>query len=125
MARQWHWAARPSDHSALGHHRAQAGELVVDKVIKRWAVLRSAVQALLANASAQVLRWLATATLKVCGLHCPGVMPGAPYAPRQLTITTLMPCACSVGTSMPFNLVAEVTASAFIVPLLMYPANSL
>ena len=28
-----------------------------------------------------------------------GVMPGAPYTPRQLPISTLMPCSLSVGTS--------------------------
>jgi hypothetical protein len=52
-------------------------------------------------------------------------MPGAPNTPRQLPITTSMPCSFSVGTSMPGRRLSLVTAMARILPALMYSANSL
>src|SRR6218665_373406 len=58
-------------------------------------------------------------------LRCPSVMPGAPYTPRQLPISTSMPCSLSVGTFTPLRRVPEVTPTARILPAAMYSANSL
>ena len=60
------------------------------------------VQRLFCSVSAQLLVRVAFTTASVSALRCSGVMPGAPYTPRQLPISTSMPCSFSVGTSTPF-----------------------
>ncbi len=83
------------------------------------------VQEFFSSASAHDLVLSAAVIWSISALRCAGVMPGAPYTPRQLPISTLMPCSLSVGTVEPFSFVPEVTAIAFILPVSMYSWNSL
>ena len=88
-------------------------------------VSTAAVQLFLSDASVQLLFLMALSTTLVNSVRWAGVMPGAPYTPRQLPIVTSMPCSLRVGTATPLRRVSDVSAIAFILPDVIYSENSL
>jgi hypothetical protein len=87
--------------------------------------IQAGVQSFFCSDSAQLLLLTALATISVSALRCSAVMPGAAYTPRQLPISTLMPCSLSVGTAEFLRRWPEVTAMGVIFLVAMYSAISL
>src|SRR6185369_8084720 len=79
-------------------------------------VSTAGVQPFFSSDSAQDLVLSAARIMSVRALRWASLMPGAPYTPRQLPISTLMPCSFKVGTLIPFSRVPDVTAIGFILP---------
>src|SRR3989344_1003643 len=60
--------------------------------------IHAGVQPFFSMASCQALCLKVLDRASISALRCSAVMRGAPYSPRQLPISTLMPCSLSVAT---------------------------